>query len=60
MESDHGSDQSLGEGREGPQRDMVAPGSRALWERIDASKGPGITGKRQDWKATNFKLMSFM
>ena len=34
MESDHGSDQGLGEGREGPQRDMVAPGSRPLWERI--------------------------
>ena len=34
--------------------------TRALWERSDASKGPGITGKRQDWKATNFKLTSFM
>eukprot|EP00966_Prymnesium_polylepis_P220590 5102668-Prymnesium_polylepis.2 len=60
MESDHGSEQGLGEGREGQQRDMVAPASRALWERIDASKGPGITGKQEDWKASNFKLMSFM
>ena len=40
---------------------MVAPDkSRAPWERIDASKGPGITGKQEDWQANNFKLMSFM
>ena len=61
MESDNGSEQGRDEGRGPPERDMVAPGqSRALWERIDASKGPGITGKQQDWNATNFKMMSFM
>ena len=60
MESEQSSEQGLDEGRGLPQRDMVAPATRALWERIDASKGPGITGKQQDWKATNFKLTSFM
>ena len=48
MESEHDSEQGLDEGRGAPQRDMVAPGSCALWERIDASKGPGTTDKRQD------------
>ena len=60
MESERSSEQGLDEGCGAQQRDMVAPASRALWERIDASKGPGITGKQQDWKATNFKLTSFM
>ena len=60
MESDQGSDQGLGEGHEGQRRDMVAPAPRALWDRIDASKGPSITGKQEDWRPTNFKLMSFM
>ena len=30
MEGDHGSEQGLGEGREGQQRDMVAPVSHDL------------------------------
>ena len=61
MESGHGSDQGLDEGHVERQRDMVAPASsRPLWERIDASKGPGITGKKQDWKPTAFKMASFM
>ena len=61
MESDHGSEHGRDEGRAALERDMVAPGnSRAPWERIDASKGPGITGKQEDWQANNFKLMSFM
>ena len=42
MESDNGSEQGRDEGRGPLERDMVAPAqSRALWERIDASKGPG-------------------
>ena len=61
MESGHGSEQGSDEGRELQERDMVAPDkSRAPWERIDASKGPGITGRQEDWQANNFKLMSFM
>ena len=61
MESGHGSDQGLDEGHVERQRDMVAPASsRSLWERIDASKGPGITGRQEDWQANNFTLMSFM
>ncbi len=61
MESDQGSEHGRDEGRAALERDMVAPeNSRAPWERIDASKGPGITGRQEDWQANNFKLMSFM
>ena len=61
MESEHGSEHGRDEGRAALERDMVAPdNSRAPWERIDASKGPGITGRQEDWQANNFKLMSFM
>ena len=61
MESGHDSEQGSDEGRGLQERDMVAPdNSRAPWERIDASKGPGITGRKEDWLANNFKLMSFM
>ena len=48
MESEHGSERGPDEGRGLQERDMVAPGARAPWERIDASKGPGITGKQKD------------
>ena len=39
-------------------RDMVAP-ARARYDKIDATKGPTFTGKRQDWGNYEFKVRGF-
>ncbi len=53
MESEHNSEQGLDEGREAPQRDMVAPALRALWECIERRDGVvHLDGRPAPQKAT--------
>ena len=42
----------------GSERDMVAP-ARARYDKLDATKGPTFTGKKQDWPNFDFKAQGF-
>eukprot|EP00966_Prymnesium_polylepis_P007305 167853-Prymnesium_polylepis.2 len=57
-ESDAEADPDLATPR-GSERDMVAPAC-ARYDKLDVTKGPSFTGKKQDWANFDFKLKGFL